>query len=174
MEPGIIVANTVLHVGAGSSRLPPWIETEHETRFDIESRNKPDIVGDMRCMGDIGQFDVVFSCHVLEHVTLSDARIVLAEFKRVLTPKGLCVLIVPDLEDIRPNEDVVYVSPAGPVCGLDIYYGMQSLVGMYPHMGHKYGYTQANLHRELVGAGFSNVMTRRVDGWNLVGYGVRA
>jgi len=168
----IIVAKTVLHVGPGSSPLPPWIETEQETRFDIDARNEPDIVGDMCAMGEIGQYDVVVACHVLEHVTLPQARKALSEFKRVLAPKGLAIIVVPDLEDVRPTSEILYESELGPVSGLDMFYGMQSAIAEYPHMAHKYGYVSATLHRELTQAGFTGVTTSRDDGWNLVGFGV--
>ena len=169
----IIVAPTVLHVGPGSSPLPPWIEAGKETRFDIDARNEPDIVGDMCDMGEIGQFDVVFSCHVLEHVSLSGARKALSEFQRVAKKGGLVIAIVPDLEGIVPDEHVMYESQAGPVTGLDMFYGMQSLVDQFPHMSHRYGYVSETLAREFSGAGLANVLTKRVDGWNLIAFGVK-
>jgi predicted SAM-dependent methyltransferase len=41
--------------------------------------------------------DVVYSCHVLEHLVLSEAELFLSEIRRVLGPGGIIRLVVPDL-----------------------------------------------------------------------------
>jgi SAM-dependent methyltransferase len=47
-----------------------------------------------------GSFDVVYSSHVLEHLTPDDGAQFLGEKYRVLKPGGICRIAVPDLEKI--------------------------------------------------------------------------
>ncbi len=49
---------------------------------------------------DDDQFDLVYHCHVLEHLTCSDAENFLAECRRILKPGGIIRVVVPDLENI--------------------------------------------------------------------------
>ena len=48
-------------------------------------------------------FDVVYSSHVIEHLTLPQLRDFLAECHRVLKPGGILRLVFPDLEEIARN-----------------------------------------------------------------------
>jgi len=48
-------------------------------------------------------FDVVYSSHVIEHLTLSQLRNFLAECHRVLKPEGILRLVFPNLEEIARN-----------------------------------------------------------------------
>lgn len=162
----------VLHVGCGGDALPSWIEGE-ETRLDIDPAVKPDIVASMIDMGAIGEFDIVYCSHAVEHLYHHDVKTALKEFHRVLAPGGKAVVIVPDLEDVRPTDDVLYVSPAGPVTGLDMFFGMSRLVEASPYMGHRYGFTAKTLNAELREAGFSLVMARRLTDFNLLAIAVK-
>lgn len=162
---------TCLHVGCGAEPLPAWLEAAREVRVDVDSTNHPDIVADMRSLGEIGQFDCVYCSHALEHVPRADAVRVLQEFRRVLKPGGAAYVVVPDLEDIRPTDEVVYISPAGPITGADMYWGFQACVQDRPYMKHQFGYVQRTLAAVLREAGFSNVQVTREPGWNLLGAG---
>jgi len=120
-------------------------------------------------MGDIGPFDVVVSQHSLEHLYPHQVGAALAEFRRVLKPEGQAVIVVPDLEDVRPTEDVLYVSDSGlPVCGLDMIYGKASLIADAPHMAHHCGFTAETLGSALKAAGFTKVHMQRLAGFNLL------
>jgi SAM-dependent methyltransferase len=156
-----IEARKILHVGCGGEELPHWMMGK-ETRLDLVDDHKPDILASMIDMGDIGLFDIVYSSHSLEHLALHDIKKALAEFIRVLHPGGFALIVVPDLEDIKPNNDVVYESMGGSITGLDMYYGYSKMVEEAPFMAHKYGFVESTL-RELMGAaGFKPVHTRRL------------
>jgi SAM-dependent methyltransferase len=64
-------------------------------------------ITDMRAYAD-GQFDAVFCSHVLEHVV--DDAAALREMRRVLSPQGVAVLLVPlplglaQTDELRPGE----------------------------------------------------------------------
>lgn len=157
----------VLHAGSGGDTLPPWLDGD-QVRLDIDPATGPDVVASMTDMGDVGQFDVVYCSHALEHLHPHEVGTALAEFRRVLVPGGKAVVVVPDLEDVRPTDDVLYVCPAGPVCGLDLFYGMRPLLAARPHMAHRTGFVRDTLAAALRAAGFSEVLTRRVPDFNLL------
>lgn len=144
----------ILHVGPGNMALPPWLPPAEEVRLDIDPTFGPHIVADMCDMGEIGQFGFIYSCHNLEHLYPHDVPKALAEFYRVLVPGGLAIISVPDLEGIQPTEDVLYVSPRGPVTGLDMIYGMREALEGEPHMAHHTGFIKATLRQALEKAGF--------------------
>lgn len=159
----------VLHVGCGHEPLPSWIEASSETRLDIDPRCEPDVVASMTDLGGIGPFDTVFSSHSLEHLAPHDVAVALAEFRRVLKPGGRLVVIVPDLQDVRPTEDVLYVSPAGPVAGIDMYYGLRAALEAQPYMAHRTGFVAETLQGALDRAGFDVALTQRLPDYNLLG-----
>lgn len=164
---------SVLHLGCGAEPLPEWIEDREEVRLDINPAARPDVVASILDVGPIGPFDVVFSSHVLEHVSPHEVDTALRESLRVLKEGGYAAHIVPDLEDIRPTDDVVYESDAGPVAGLDMYFGMRSMLAENPFMAHRTGFTRHNLAKAMVEAGFSRICVRRLPHWNLIAVGVK-
>jgi SAM-dependent methyltransferase len=113
----------VLHVGCGGVILPHWFEGMQEVRLDIDPDMKPDIVASMTDMGEIGEYEALFCSHALEHLYPHEVQKALAEFKRVLKPEAHAIIFVPDLEDVRPTEEILLVSPAGPITGLDMIFG---------------------------------------------------
>lgn len=162
----------ILHAGCGRQLLPAPFAGD-EIRLDIDSGCKPDIVASLTDLGEIGAFDLVYCSHCLEHLYPYEVPAALAEFRRVLKPGGLAVIIVPDLEDVRPTEDFVYESPGGPICGLDMYYGKTSLIEASPYMAHHCGFVSATLGKALDAANFSRTLTRRAGTFDLIGIGVK-
>jgi predicted SAM-dependent methyltransferase len=147
------VTPRVLHAGCGTAPLPEWLPGQ-ETRLDIDPGVSPDITAPMTALGDIGPFDIVYCSHVLEHMPPHEIEQALREIRRVLVPGGFLIVIVPNLANVAPNSTVVYVSPAGPITGLDMYYGMATLVQDNPYMAHKYGFVPETLRAFLARAGF--------------------
>lgn len=162
----------ILHAGCGPSPLPAWLDGE-EVRLDVDPATRPDIVASMVDLGGIGPFDAIYCSHALEHLTPEDGATALGEFHRVLVPGGIAIIIVPDTEGVEPTEDVLYVSPAGPVTGLDIIHGMRSAIEASPAMAHRNGFVEASLIEAMTAAGFARVETRRLGCFNLLGLGVR-
>ena len=160
---------SLLHVGCGGDALPQWLGEFSETRLDIDETHNPHIVADMRTLGNIGPFDAVFCSHALEHLFPHDVKTALQEFVRVLNPGGAVILFVPDLEGVQATEDVLFISPAGPICGLDLIYGYRPMLKDKPHMAHKTGFTAASLARELEGAGLKAVKVDRLSDHALFG-----
>jgi len=167
------VAGVLLHVGCGSAPKPDTFEQYEEVRLDISPQYQPDILASMIDMGDIGPFDALYSCHSLEHLYPHEVPVAAREFHRVLNEGGTAVVVVPDLEGVQPTEEPLYESKAGPVCGLDLFYGMARLIPGSPYMAHHSGFIASTLQAVLEEAGFAKVETRRLDNYNLMAMAVK-
>jgi predicted SAM-dependent methyltransferase len=168
---------TVLIAGAGPERMPEWEENGFIPAYqDIEPRTNPDILGNMTEFPKwlTGHFDIIFCCHALEHVYPHEVQWVLSEFKRVLRPGGIAMILVPDLEDVRPTEEILYTTGSGPYCGLQLYYGDFREIQQFPHMAHHCGFVKETLKKALLIAGFDKVETSRLPNYNLYGVGFKA
>lgn len=161
-------SGALLHVGCGFEPLPAGFGHYAETRLDIDPRCEPDIVASMTDLGPIGPFDLVYSSHCLEHLAPHDVPVALAEFRRVLSEEGATVIMVPDLEGVAPTDEVLFVSPAGPISGLDLIYGFRPALAAQPHMAHRTGFIAATLHAALESAGFRGVLVERQPSHNLM------
>lgn len=154
----------VLHAGCGGVPLPPLFGECEEVRLDANPETLPHVCASIEDMGDIGTFDVVYSSHVLEHLYPHQVPKALKEFFRVMT--GYAMIIVPDLEGLAINEDVLFESELGPITALDLIYGLRSQLDN-AHMAHHTGFTAETLTKALREAGFRNVKTTR-EAWNLM------
>lgn len=154
----------VLHVGCGGMPLPDYFGKCEEIRLDANPNEKPDICASMEDMGEIGTFDVLYSSHCLEHLYPHQVPKALSECRRVTS--GCAVIVVPDLEDLVINDDVLYECEAGPITPMDLLYGHRPQLNN-PHMAHHTGFTARILTDALLKAGFSTVTTKR-GGWNLM------
>ena len=152
-----MLRGNLLHIGAGGGPLPIWAQGVNETTLDIDPKHNPNIVASMTDMGRIGKYDFVYSCHCLEHVYPHEVKQALSEMYRVLIKGGTAMAIVPDIEGVKPSNDVIYESPAGPVCGMDILYGMARLIESNVYMSHKTGFTMDSLKAEFKEAGFKKI-----------------
>jgi SAM-dependent methyltransferase len=160
---------SVLHVGCGFESLPAWLAGCEEVRLDIDPRCDPDIVASLTDLGEIGPFDMVFSSHCLEHLSPHEVPVALAEFHRVLKPGGSVVAFVPDLEGVEPTEAVLFKSAAGPITGMDLFYGLRSALKVQPYMAHRTGFVRDTLKAALEGAGFAQSEAVRLSCYNLMG-----
>ena len=83
-----------LHIGAGDGVLPGWLNTDIEPEVDgvvFLDATKP-------FPFDRNSFDYVFSEHMIEHISRSEASMMLRECQRVLRPGGTIRIATPDLE----------------------------------------------------------------------------
>ena len=164
----------VLNVGCGYALRqklhrhfhgPEW----QEIRLDVDPGVQPDIVCSMTDMRPISAntIDAVWSSHNLEHLQRHEVPLALGEFIRVLRPRGLVLLTLPDLQQVAQLvvddqlEDQAYQSPSGPVTPLDMIFGHSaSLARGNRFMAHRTGFTARSLHQALIEAGFVEVRVR--------------
>lgn len=166
------MTKTVLHVGCGGNSLPTWLGSVKEIRLDIDDTYKPDIVADMRGLGDIGKYDVVYCSHAIEHLYPHEVMPVLNNFRSVLNSGGMAIVIVPNLDGIKPTNEMVYISDAGKVTGLDMIYGMASMIKKEPYMAHHTGFVPETLREYMEKSGFSKIHVMADDTFNIIGVGV--
>lgn len=160
---------TVLIAGCGEEG-PQWADQGWSVvRLDIDPRTSPDIVGSMTDLGDIGPFDAVACNNALEHLYPHEVTKALSEFHRVLKPGGHVVIQVPDLEDVKPTEDLI---PEIGMSGLHLYYGDPELLENFPYMAHHCGFVRETLRRVMEEAQFQ-VQTKRLPCHQLMGIGVK-
>ena len=150
----------LLHLGSGGMELP--FGDVEEITLDIDPHWNPDYVASITDLGEVGEYDLTYTCHCLEHVYLHEARQALKEMLRVIKKGGKSIVIVPDLEGINADREELYEAPCGPICGLDLIYGHSGIVVQNAYMAHKYGYTVDSLKNEFEMAGFSNVSGTRL------------
>jgi len=153
-----------------------WIER----RLDIDPAVQPDIVASITDMKPVvdASVDGVFSSHNLEHLYAHEVAVALGEFFRVLKPGGVVLVTMPDLQSVAAAvaenklEDMLYMSPAGPICPLDVLYGFRPAIARGNiFMAHKTGYTATTLQQKLEAAGFTAVRVERGNAYDLWGIG---
>ena len=166
---GAVPARRILHAGCGRTPLPEFLHGI-ETRLDVDPQVQPDVCASMTEMGDIGPFDTIWCSHSLEHLRPAEAEQALAEFHRVLAVGGFAMIMVPDLQGVALTDEVLYLSPAGPITGRHLYYGHDRTDN--PHMLHKNGFIADTLRAALL-QHFSRVEVRRLENYNLFGVGVK-
>lgn len=162
---------TVLHPGCGMGELPEWLSPLKEVRLDIDETCHPHIVASITDMGDIGQFDMIYTSHTLEHLYDFDVGKALKEFYRVLKPEGVAIIIVPDVEGVTCDRKPLYESPAGWICGIDMYFGQTAAVKANRYYGHHMAFIAETLEAAMKEAGFDFVTTKRLENYNLMGVG---
>ena len=168
-----MITGSVLHPGCGHEKLPFWMDATQETRLDIDEGCNPDIVASITSLGNIGPFDNVYTSHTLEHLYYHEVPRALAEFRRVLRDGGRAIIFVPDVEDVTADDKVLYESLAGPITGLDLYYGLNSHVEQNPYYAHHTAFIKSTLEKALIDAGFSTVSVTRVSDHNLMGVAIK-
>ncbi len=85
-----------LNLGCGTRHHPDWIN------IDLLPRGPGVLVHDLsrRLPFDEGSFEVVYHSHFLEHLPRSASLPLMRECYRVLKPKGILRVVLPDLERI--------------------------------------------------------------------------
>ena len=82
----------MLHIGCGDNELPGWLNTDLNPK-----RNQLYLDATQPFPLPDNAFDHVYSEHVIEHMTLPQASVMLGECLRVLRPNGVLRIVTPDL-----------------------------------------------------------------------------
>jgi hypothetical protein len=160
----------VLNVGGNDKRIPiPEIYRGWEhLMLDIDPASGADVIADARALEQLeaGGFDSVYCSHNLEHYYAHEVPRVLRGIRHVMKPDGFFYVRVPDITAVAKAiaggldiDDVLYVSPAGPITPKDVLYGWGAEIERSgtAWFAHKTGFTARSLMAALHGAGFAAV-----------------
>lgn len=161
----------VLNVGGNSKTipLPAFYAGWEHVLLDIDPKTDADLICDARELHTrpAGEFHSVHCSHNLEHYFAHDVRRVLNGFRHVLADQGFVHLRVPDIAQVAQAmvtrnldiDDVLYVSPAGPILVKDVFYGWGAQIEAsgVDFFAHKTGFTPKSLANALAVAGFGPV-----------------
>jgi predicted SAM-dependent methyltransferase len=160
--------STKLHLGCGGVAIPGFCNV------DVDPHTAADIVDDISTLEKFpnGHADLVYACHVLEHLPLAEVATTLGSWHRVLRPGGEVFISVPDLDRIvqiyashlehfqtRPNNPWLGLIYGGQVDRFDFHRTGFNLawvselleragfrdVREYPHLPHPFGVVDASL-----------------------------
>ena len=161
---GVPVRQDVLDtLNAGAPYGLNWENLDHRDavpEFDPEIQNQTNWVVDDHMLTGIPDehFDVVYSHHVLEHISPEHTVETVKECLRVLKPKGRLMIFVPDVQYIAQwvaegkLDAVLYKTENGfEITPRRILWGAQR----YPGDAHKNGFTMQTLRTTMFAAGCS-------------------
>ena len=85
-----------VHLGCGSKKIPGWVNV------DCNPLVEPDVLNDIKTLEyfEDGSVDVIYACHVLEHVGRWEWKRVLAIWIGKLKPGGVLRLAVPSFKAV--------------------------------------------------------------------------
>lgn len=142
----------VADIGCGF--LTPYFGDANVKRFDINPEVKPDIQCDVRAIPEMDEtFDIVRSCHVLEHFFFYEAHNLIKEWLRILKVGGELRIYVPNLayaarEVLKTVENPEYDA----TYAFGIIYGTRPDIKAPEHdhnQVHRMGFTPEGLKRLL-------------------------
>lgn len=163
----------LLNVGCGGQRPgEPWTNldclrqflkegTPERTNLDKETNYvEANLLDTMPLPFPVDTFDGILIQHVIEHLTCHEAVHVLADCRRVLKPRGICVVSVPNCayflehfaEDNKENAVRVFGEPIS-----EPQYERFFDYALF-HREHKQLLTRQSLLCHIIKAGFSNVL----------------
>jgi len=163
----------VLNVGGNSKQIPipDHYSGWNHLLLDIAPGPDVDVLLDARKLSDYDgdKFDSIYSSHNLEHFYPHDVPKVLSGFLEVLKPDGFVDVRVPDITSVLKAvvdngmelDDVLYISPAGPISAHDVIYGWGAEIERsgVDFFAHKRGFSAKSLSLSLEKAGFVQVHT---------------
>ena len=87
----------LVHIGCGKTNSPEFINVDARPLAHIHI-----VTDDITSLPDFdnGTVDLVYMCHILEHIKRNDLKKVLSEMKRVLKDGGVLRLSVPDFDKL--------------------------------------------------------------------------
>jgi predicted SAM-dependent methyltransferase len=138
-----------LHIGCGARYIPGFIH--------IDARKLPHVdhvaTADKLDMFQANSVDLIYACHILDHLGRNELDVVLTEWYRVLMPGGILRVAVSDFEKLVE----VYLKTRDLKLLLGPLLGRQD----YPENTHYMIFDYRYLSEVLTAAGFKNI--RRYD-----------
>jgi len=141
----------IVDLGSGPASNSYRTDEGYVVRVDVRDDVKPDFRCDLRSLPfKTGDYDLVYSCHVLEHFKLSEISAVLDEWVRIMKPEGEMRLVLPNLEwaarhivNREVDKDV-----------MNVVYGEQNYIENF----HRAGFTPDMIEGALKKKGFTRFL----------------
>lgn len=148
-----------LHLGCGTEYKNEWINVDNNSDNNIK---KLDVNWDLTSTLPFPEdsIDFIFNEHFLEHLTVEEGLKSLRDFKRILKPKGVMRIAMPDLAWIVGQySNTSWKSEAWiRKFNLDFVKTKAELINMnFRWWGHKWLYDWEELERRLKEAGFERI-----------------
>lgn len=141
-----------LLLGSGQWKWDGWVTV------DADPANHPDILAVFPPLPEAvripNYWDEMLASHVIEHVSLPEAKILLAQCYECLTPGGKLTLDLPDISYCMRVALGLIEPPPG---RSKIQFGLQGVFGAQdgnPWNGHRWGYDPISMWEMLEEAGF--------------------
>lgn len=148
-----------VHLGCGSIVIPGYINV------DMMPLPHVHYVGGAQelSMFDDESVDLLYACHVLEHVPRRELIVTLSEWRRVLRPGGVARISVPDFDLLLKARDA-----EGSIAVIQ-----DALFGSFEHAFdvHHSAFTEESLTQLLGKSGFSSVRRWDAEREGLASYG---
>lgn len=141
----------LVHVGCGEKNVPGFINVDTRPLAHVHV-----VTDDITSLMDFdsGTVDLVYMCHILEHIKRSDLNKVLLEMKRVLKDGGVLRVSVPDLDRLIE----VYNAAGGNIESIS-----RQLMG---GQDHQYNVHYSVFNRQRLSGLFKDVGFREVSSWD--------
>ena len=142
---------TKVHVGAGGVHLDGW--------WNVDLRHAPgvDEVMDVREGMPFRDLSLIYAEHFIEHLTLEEALLFLAECRRVLAPSGVLRLSTPNLDWVM----LTHYHFADRIALNDALRDCLMTNKAFHGWGHRFLYNKEMLGHCLAHAGFSTISFHR-------------
>ena len=137
----------LVHIGCGEIDSPDFVNVDAQPYPHVHHIR--DDITDLSMFAD-ASVDLVYMCHVLEHVHRKEIFGVLGEFRRVLKPGGVLRIAVPDFDLLIAMYEDIGRDPDGIIAPL-----LGSHANAYDI--HYWVFTERSLTSILLKAGFSVV-----------------
>lgn len=147
-----------LYLGCGNKYIETFVN------IDIMKESKADIISDVRTLKefDNNSIDLIYSCHMIEHVSRHEYKSVLKRWYDVIKPGGKIRLALPDLFALSKY----YVEHGNIDDVRGCMFGGQKNEFDYHYFGHDFN----SLKKDLEEIGFTNI--KKFD-WQNVNYNIK-
>jgi len=138
----------VLDVGSGDSEATRQLWAGADVvRVDLNPDTEPDVVADVRALPErLGEFDVIFASHILEHLARLEVLPTLRHWAGYLRPGGALHVLAPDI--MWAAEEIVRTGQVSIPVMMHIYGSQQDELET-----HRVGFTVALLRAAMAQAG---------------------
>jgi predicted SAM-dependent methyltransferase len=148
-----------LNVGCGTDYKDGWINIDNNSDNNIE---KLDLNWDLRNPLPFSDdsVDFIFNEHLIEHLTVNEAQVVIKDLVRILKPGGVLRIAMPDLAEAVDQYINLPLSkdPTIKRFKLDFIKTRAERINMsFREWGHKWLYDAEELRRRLKEAGCKNI-----------------